>query len=101
MSTLEISWNADLDDSLGVALKALAFVRSDQPRFHRFLSDAGLARADVERWPPRNQDLAALLDFLIADEAALQAFSRRADLRPEAAYEARRLLRCPPHNEAN
>jgi hypothetical protein len=101
MSITETGWNATFDYSLTVALRALAFVKNDQPILRRFLSNSRLSHIVMERRPLQPQDLAVLLDFLIADEPALQAFSRRADLPPEVAYEARRILAHRPRQSTN
>jgi hypothetical protein len=92
ISSDESAWNATFDHSVTVGLRALVFVRSDQPILRRFLSNSGLTYADIDRGPLVPRHLATLLDFVIADEPVLQRFARRAGLSPEAAYEARRIL---------
>jgi len=97
ISSDENAWNATFDRSVTVGLRALVFVRSDQPILRRFLSNSGLTYADIDRGPLVPRHLATLLDFVIADEPVLQRFARRAGLPPEAAYDARRVLgRGPP-----
>ncbi len=71
-----------------VALRALGYVN------HRAELDEFLARSGLDgelRQPPvRREVLAAVLEFLVENEAALIQFSHAVDLPPEAAYEARR-----------
>ncbi len=88
----ESTMNTTFEYSVTVALRALAFVRSDQPILRRFLSDSGLTHIDIDRPPLVPHHLAALLNFVIADEPVLQRFARKVGLPPEAAYEARRIL---------
>lgn len=97
----ESPWNATFDSSFSMALRALAFVKSAQPIWRRFQSDAGLSCLDGRDRAPRPHELVALLDFLIADERTLRAFSRRVELPPEAAYEARRILGRAPRREGS
>lgn len=86
----------DGQHSEAVAVRALGFVTNDQRELKRFLARTGLSPADLRQRPlPRNH-LAAILDFLIADESALLKFARAVDLPPEAAYEARRLFHLSP-----
>jgi hypothetical protein len=92
ISSSESTWNATFDYCVTVALRALAFVRSDQPILRRFLSDSGLTHADIDGPPLVPHHLAMLLDFVIADELVLQKFARRSGLPLEAPYEARRIL---------
>jgi hypothetical protein len=88
----EDTWNATFDYSISVGLRALAFVRNDQPILRRFLSGSGLTYGDIDGCPLVPHHLATLLDFVIADEPILQKFVRKVGLPPEAAYEARRVL---------
>jgi hypothetical protein len=75
-----------------VALRAVGFTAGHRPALDRFLADAGLSAAELNARPIPSRHLAAVLDFIIGDETVLQAFSRRLELPPEAAYEARRRL---------
>jgi hypothetical protein len=76
-----------------VAVRALGFVADDRSECDRFLAGAGMSRADLQRRPVATTHLAAVLDFLITNETALQRFVRKADISMEAAYEARRRSR--------
>jgi hypothetical protein len=76
----------------GVALRAVGFMAGDPAALDRFLAGSGLSAAELDQRPIPPRHLAAVLDFIIGDEAVLLAFSRRVELPPEAAYEARRRL---------
>jgi hypothetical protein len=80
----------ELPDAM--ALRAVGFMAGHRPALDRFLADAGLNIAELNARPIPSRHLAAVLDFIIGDETVLQAFSRRLELPPEAAYEARRRL---------
>ena len=88
--------NSVLDTPESVAIRALGFVASRRGELDRFLSRTGLSPADLKCRPAKPHHLTAILDFLITDENALQEFSRAVNLPPEAAYEARRLVRQGP-----
>ena len=84
------AWMGGLDHGEAVAVRALGFVSNDQRELKRFLARTGLSPADLRLRPLPRPHLAAILDFLIANESALLKFARTVDLPPEAAYEARR-----------
>lgn len=86
------SWTVESEQPEAVALRALGFIANDRTQLARFLSRSGLSAADLKRQPVDRRHLSAVLDFLLADEAALSRFTRTADLPAEAAYEARRLF---------
>lgn len=93
MSTFRSIWQAVLDRPQAVAIRALGFLASDRSELERFLAASGLTHRDLERHPVSPEHLAAILDFLIADETALLKFARAVDLPPEAVYEARRAFK--------
>ena len=74
-----------LEESETLALRALGFLNREGPRL-------GLKPVDSRMRPIPAQVLAKVLDTLITDERALQAFATLIDRPPEAAYEARRHL---------
>src|SRR5712692_10507648 len=92
MSALQDPWAAAADHAEAVALRAFGFVQSRRIERERFLARTGFSEAELGRRPIQLEHLTAILDFLIANEAALLDFARTADLPPEAAYEARRLF---------
>jgi hypothetical protein len=82
-----------LANSEALALRAFGFIGGHPSERENFLSRCGLSPADLARRPVRPEHLVAALDFLIANEPALLAFAAVLELTPEAAYEARRLVR--------
>ena len=76
-----------------LALRAFGFIGARASERENFLSRSGLSPADLVRRPVNPEHLVAALDFLIANETALLAFAAALDLTPDAAYEARRLVR--------
>jgi hypothetical protein len=87
---------ADTEDSELLALRALGFLTSARSGISRLAQTSGLRDADFARRPLRREHLAAVLDFIITDEALLVAFARAVEVSPETLYEARRLLRLGP-----
>jgi hypothetical protein len=86
------AWIDDLDGPEALALRATGFVMSQRLALDSFVTNAGLSAAELDRRPIEPRHLAAVLDFLIADEAMLLEFARRVGVPPEAAYEARRMF---------
>lgn len=78
-----------------VALKALAFIASDERLCTRFLLLSGLEGGDMRRRLNDPVFLAAVLDFLLAHEPDLQAFCAQDNLAPDAPAKARAAL-LPP-----
>ena len=74
-----------------VALRALGFFGNGKAELDRYLEREGLG-GEVRTPPVRREVLSAVLDFLVANEAALILFAHAVDLPPEAAYEARRKM---------
>ncbi|MBI1776984.1 MAG: DUF3572 family protein [Proteobacteria bacterium] len=89
----EYSADTLADQPETLAIRVLGFLMSSRSGLSRLLSHAGLAEADLRRRPVATQHLAAVLDFLITDEALLMGFTRAVELSPESLYEARRRLR--------
>ena len=73
-----------------LALDALAWLGGDTDLTVRFLATTGAEPADLRAGGA--EALAAVLDFLLADEAALLAFCERAGLPPETPARARSAL---------
>ncbi len=92
MDALPQTWAALLTHPEAVALRVLGFVASDRPELDRFLSETGLSQGDLKRVPICLEYLAAILDFLVTNEAALLRFARAVDLPPEAVHEARHMF---------
>jgi len=80
------------DHPENLALRALGFFGTGRrAELDRYLESSGLD-GEVRTPPVRREVLSAVLDFLVANEAALILFAHAIDLPPEAAYEARRKL---------
>lgn len=62
------------------ALRALAWVVSDQDRAMRFLALTGCDAETLRRRAGEMETLGAVLDFLLEDEAALLAFADQVGL---------------------
>lgn len=75
-----------------VALRALAYVTSDDDRLSAFVGKTGVGANDLKKGAEDPAFLGGILDFLLADEAALLDFCRAADLAPETPIKARAAL---------
>ncbi|OAN44848.1 hypothetical protein A6A04_08175 [Paramagnetospirillum marisnigri] len=75
-----------------VALRALAWLMSDEDRALRFLTASGCDATSLRRRANDPLLLGSVLDVIMEDEASLIEFSAWADLEPAAAARARRLL---------
>jgi len=80
------------DYARNIAVRAVGFLANDLARLDRFLARVGAPQVEFWRRPDAANQLASVLDFLIADESALLDFSRAADITVETVYEARRVL---------
>jgi hypothetical protein len=74
------------------ALRALAWVVTDQDRAMRFLALTGFDAETLRRRAGEAEVLGAVLDFLMDDEASLMAFSDQADLPAQSVALARLAL---------
>ena len=75
-----------------LALRALAWVASDEDRLHPFLATSGLGADELG---PRAGDpdlLAAVLDFVLAEDARVLALAAELGQPPEAVLRARAAL---------
>ncbi len=75
-----------------MALEALAFLAADEGRLGGFLGASGLSPADLPLAASDAAFLGGVLDFLLQDEALLEAFCAASDTNPEAPLRARALL---------
>ncbi len=75
-----------------LALRALAWLAGDADALGHFLAGSGLGPAELRRRAAEPETLAAVLDFLLADEARLTAFCAAAGLKPAQPGQARREL---------
>ncbi|MGE5536944.1 MAG: DUF3572 domain-containing protein [Acidobacteriota bacterium] len=58
-----------------MAIQALTFIAGDATRLGRFLAVTGIGPAEIREAAREPQFLAGVLDYLIADERLLTAFS--------------------------
>ena len=75
-----------------LAVQALAWMAGDADLMGRFLAMTGAGPADVRARAGEPEFLGFVLDFLLADEAALVAFAHAENIRPEAPMRARAAL---------
>lgn len=66
--------NVNRDGAETLALEALAFLAEDEDRLMRFLGQSGLEGRDLKALAGAPETLAAVLDYLLADEALAKAF---------------------------
>ena len=81
-----------VEEAEAVALKAIAFIASDEELLSRFVALTGCGADDIRQ---RISDLGLLggvLDFVLADEPTLLAFAEAAELAPETPMAARNRL---------
>jgi len=75
-----------------LALKGLAHVVSDEAARARFLDLSGLSPADLRTRAGEPELLAAVVDFLLADDSRLAAFCEAEGLTPVKVHAIRRAL---------
>ena len=75
-----------------VALKALTFLAQSPDELDRFVALAGIVPADLRARADEPELLAAVMDFLLADDKRLTAFCESLGLEPKAVHVARRAL---------
>ena len=80
------------DTAQTVALQALAFVAADDDMMSNFVAKTGAGLSDLKMGAIDPAFLGGILDFLLADEAALLSFCDSVDLSPEAPKQARAAL---------
>ena len=67
----------------GIAAAALVFLAEDAGRIQRFLTDTGLAPADLQRGAGSPELATAILEYLLADESLLLTFCANSQTAPE------------------
>jgi hypothetical protein len=78
-----------------LAVEALAFIAADAERLARFLALTGIGPDNVRVAARDSGFLAAVLDYLAADDALLLAFAEQAGRNPAAVSRACAALRGP------
>ena len=75
-----------------MAAEVLGFLAENAAHLGRFLALSGLSPGTLRAAAKEPQFLAALLDYLLADEAALLAFAAKSGHEPSAIVQAQKLL---------
>jgi hypothetical protein len=75
-----------------LALKGLAHIAADPDSLGRFMDTAGLDAADLRTRAGDPELLAAVVDFLLADDSRLLAFCDAEGLTPVKVHAIRRAL---------
>lgn len=80
------------EQAQAVALQALTFLAGDETLLSRFVALTGCGLDDIKARMADDGFLAAVLDFLLADESSLLAFAEADGLAPETPMLARMKL---------
>lgn len=75
-----------------LGLKGLTWLAGDAEALGRFLAGSGLGPDELRERAADPELLAAVLEFLLADDALLTAFCTDEGIKPARMHEARRLL---------
>ena len=75
-----------------LALAALAFILTDDDRLMAFLGATGLGADEIRERAGEADFLAGVMDFLLADEALLLAFTEDQVIAPDLPLRLRRYL---------
>lgn len=79
-----------------LALKALSFLAEGEERLSRFLAASGMDIGALRAGASDTAVLGGILDYFLANEGLLLAFSESTGLPPKSAAQARALLPAPP-----
>ncbi len=75
-----------------VAIQALSFIAGDGERLGLFLAETGIGPETLRSAAKDSSFLAGVLDFLMRDQAMLEAFSESSHLEPRIVANARAAL---------
>ena len=75
-----------------VAIQALSFLASDPERLGQFLTESGIGPQTLRTSAADPKFLAGVLDFIMRDDATVQAFAGATQLTPDAVGNAREVL---------
>jgi Protein of unknown function (DUF3572) len=78
-----------------VAIQALSFIAGDAERLGLFLAESGLGPETLRTAAADPQFLASVLDFVMRDDATVQAFASVSQLHPTNIAAARQALGDP------
>jgi hypothetical protein len=79
----------------GIAIEALAWLADDETRLERFLALSGLGPQNLRKAAAEPRFLAAILDYLVSNEALLLDFARDSAQSPDDVARAHAALREP------
>ena len=77
------------EQAMVVALQALEWLARDEFRLGAFLAQGGMAATDLAANAADPEFLAALVDFILADEPSVIAFARDMGFSPEILLQCR------------
>lgn len=80
------------DGAEALALRAVAMVVADEDLLPRFLAMTGSGLDELRQRVNDAEFLGAVLDFVLEDDATVQALAEAAEITPEAVMAARRHL---------
>src|SRR5215470_1460698 len=78
-----------------VAIQALSFIAGDPARLGRFLAETGIGPETLRGAASDPKFLASVLDFVMRDDATVQAFAQASELHPTNVAAAHQVL-CDP-----
>jgi hypothetical protein len=82
----------DREAAATIGLRALAHVAADPEHLQKLMDSSGLSIDELRRRAADPSLLAGVLDYLLADEAALLVFCEHAGLAPDLPARARAAL---------
>lgn len=78
-----------------VAIQALSFVAGDAERLGAFLAESGIGPDTLRKSAADPRFLASVLDFVLRDDATVEAFAKASELHPTNIAAAREVLGDP------
>lgn len=78
-----------------VAVQALGFVAGDAERLGAFLAESGIGPDTLRKSAADPRFLASVLDFVLRDDATVEAFAKASELHPTNIAAAREVLGDP------
>ena len=78
-----------------VAIQALSFIAGDPERLGLFLAESGIGLETLRNAASNPEFLASVLDFVMRDDATVQAFAKVSELHPTNIAAAHQVLRDP------
>lgn len=90
--------SADDDSASAIALQLLGFLVSDDDRLTQFLALTGLGLDDLHAQAADRAFQGGVLDYALADESLLLAFTADQGLKPDSVLRARQRLPGASHD---